>query len=388
MRSVKALFFMVVCAGLIACAGPRPKGEDLNLEDQSVQSVGITIFELTHEHGWYQVYAWYPADASQKDISDKSAHPIFYTDGWLNQPLAKQYRIPGFLMTEDPSKSLLDAQPKAGQFPIILFNHGWEAFPRANMKLMEHLAQQGFIVMSLGHPGDSIRLKRANGDLVDRKDTPERQQARSPSRQQLATLAEGYQGLKSSVNEKEYWQHIERLEQLPMYQPLQGSFSQWVQRTQHLLNLVEENRQMPNWLMPRVNAGQIGLMGHSFGGAVSGWVGRNAATVLPTIVMDVPQYRFGLQDRGAPNYSATCYFYSTHTKVRGLRISSEGINRALSQCEITFKGSAHMNFTDLNSVTPLKWFGVLGPVKGKVFEQQLFQQVTDFYQNFWRADAG
>jgi acetyl esterase/lipase len=130
-------------------------------------------------------------------------------------------------------------------------------------------------------------------------------------------------------------------------------------------------------------------MGHSFGGAVSGLVALQDPDKIPAVVLDAPQFDFGL-----PIYNTQAsilYLTGTDLKFGKTKVSNENLNQALVKHypniqERNFEGASHMNFTDLNHVTPLKWTGVLGPVDNKVFWQSLNDAVLNFFNQQFEND--
>ncbi|EAR10718.1 carboxylic ester hydrolase [Reinekea blandensis] len=358
---------------LSACASqPKP---DIS---QSSPQIGVQRFDVQRtETDWYQVYAWYPT------CNTLDTQPLPYSEDWLNDVLAQQYGIPAFLMGgESPSDSWLNAPPAPGAYPVLIFNHGWGAFARSNMTQMQTLAEAGFVVLSLNHPGDSAIVQDASGQLHRQSDdvlnTPE------PTEEDLAAIARQLTSIRDSQTPAAFRDAVAALEARPDYQPLQDNFQRWVADTEHLLTLLDSSsEQLPASLISHLDTTNIGLLGHSFGGAVSGVVTHRTEQHRPTIVMDVPQFTYGLElIHDTPTIR---YLNGTDTRYGKTTVSGEGMNAGWIQnnpnaSERTFTGAAHMNFTDLNHVPPLKWAGLLGSVDGKVFWNELNQDILTYYR--------
>jgi len=58
------------------------------------------------------------------------------------------------------------APPAPGRFPVAVFNHGYLSYPAQHTALFEHLAAQGYVVLSVGHPWESGGIVYPNGDTV------------------------------------------------------------------------------------------------------------------------------------------------------------------------------------------------------------------------------
>ena len=64
------------------------------------------------------------------------------------------------------TNSYTDASPAGGSFPVIGFNHGYTSYPAQQSALFEHLAANGYVVLSVGHPYESGGIVYPNGDAV------------------------------------------------------------------------------------------------------------------------------------------------------------------------------------------------------------------------------
>jgi hypothetical protein len=58
------------------------------------------------------------------------------------------------------------APAAAGRFPVAVFNHGYLSYPAQHTALFEHLAANGTVVLSVGHPWESGGIVYPNGDAV------------------------------------------------------------------------------------------------------------------------------------------------------------------------------------------------------------------------------
>jgi Platelet-activating factor acetylhydrolase, isoform II len=58
------------------------------------------------------------------------------------------------------------APPAAGRFPVVTFNHGFLSYPAQQTALFEHLAANGYVVLSVGHPWESGGIVYPNGNTA------------------------------------------------------------------------------------------------------------------------------------------------------------------------------------------------------------------------------
>lgn len=143
-------------------------------------AVGTVEFEVTDTlrsaqyapeptaHRRLYVRAWYPAQASGPDAQPRP----YFTE-------AEVTVLPGMLLpaVQQPadalrgcatlaSNSYQEAEPRPGSFPVIGYNHGYTSYPAQQTALFEHLAANGYVVFSVGHPYESGGLVYPNGDTL------------------------------------------------------------------------------------------------------------------------------------------------------------------------------------------------------------------------------
>lgn len=53
-----------------------------------------------------------------------------------------------------------------GAFPLVVLSHGFFVYAAQNTVLAEHLASHGYVVVAIGHPGDSVDVTLADGRTV------------------------------------------------------------------------------------------------------------------------------------------------------------------------------------------------------------------------------
>ena len=154
------------CASWPSVSGPHEVGTvEFEITD-SLRSAQYAPEPTPHRRLY--VRAWYPAQSP-----GTSAQPRpYFTE-------AEATVLPGMLLpalqqpadaltgcTSLASNSYLDAEPRPGSFPVIGFNHGYTSYPAQQTALFEHLAANGYVVVSVGHPYESGGLVYPNGDAL------------------------------------------------------------------------------------------------------------------------------------------------------------------------------------------------------------------------------
>jgi hypothetical protein len=113
------------------------------------------------------VRAWYPA----ADVSAARRRPYFTEAEIETVPVASLQ-----LLRQPPNalrnavrlltNAYVEAPPATGQFPVVVFNHGYLSYPAQHTALFEHLAANGYVVLSVGHPWESGGIVYPDGDAV------------------------------------------------------------------------------------------------------------------------------------------------------------------------------------------------------------------------------
>ena len=123
-------------------------GADAAYEGRGPDQVGTTRFALADGR---PVVAWYPATDAAADAPKET----FDIAGLLSPAL--QAKIPA----EKRPQYEIDAHPGAapatgGPYPLVLFSHGFAAFPEQSADLVTHLTSWGFVVVAPSHVERSL----------------------------------------------------------------------------------------------------------------------------------------------------------------------------------------------------------------------------------------
>jgi hypothetical protein len=113
------------------------------------------------------VRAWYPAG----DVAGYPRRPYFTTAEIGTVPVMSLQ-----LLRQPPdalrnaarllTNACVGAPPATGKFPVAVFNHGYLSYPAQHTALFEHLAGNGYVILSVGHPWESGGIVYPNGDRI------------------------------------------------------------------------------------------------------------------------------------------------------------------------------------------------------------------------------
>ena len=234
-------FWFTSCATFISHA--------ISLEDVAPPSgtytVGTQIIHMVDKDriAWYKdglnspremmVRVWYPA--VWKDGNQKA--PYNYNEALIGDVIAKGFGIPKAIMrtiNRIEGNSWLDAEPIQQQFPVLIFSHGHGALKTQNTTQMEELASHGYILFACDHTYDAgISVFPENRVIRNKTDLPE------------------------GISDKEKWAIRET-----QLNYREGDI-------QFLLDEMEAGNYLPPSIRNNLALDNIGIFGHSFGGATS-----------------------------------------------------------------------------------------------------------------------
>jgi dienelactone hydrolase len=113
------------------------------------------------------VRAWYPAARSEgrrrsyfTAAEKASVGPVM--SGAPPLPPPSWIDALGELVTH----GVVDAPIAEGPFPTLIYSHGASSYIGQNLALVEDLASHGYVVLGLGHPGESAALEYPDGHVT------------------------------------------------------------------------------------------------------------------------------------------------------------------------------------------------------------------------------
>jgi hypothetical protein len=126
--------------------------------------IGLRQIEFTAGTRRAQAYVWYPAledDSPFRPLNTPRESEAF-AGTFAALGLHAHASHAGAAVLSNAREA---ATPRAGAWPLVVFNHGGALDPLANATLMEELASNGYVAASLGHPGESAGLVWKDGSI-------------------------------------------------------------------------------------------------------------------------------------------------------------------------------------------------------------------------------
>lgn len=370
------IVFLVLLAGyaltLLQPPLPDPKGPHI---------VGYDRLAISHGENWVDVQIFYPA--TQATGEQPQATPLD-----LAEQFSKAYGAPTAAMQDDRLLPVYTNAPILdGQHPILVFNHGHGMFATQNSHQVIELASQGYILLALNHPGHSLLSK--NGEQVVFRQTHIASYEEDEMNFLLLRQQTGNNELRATTSIDEWKQTMSTI-QTEAFADIVDQFPIWIENNQLVLNALPQlqSGEIQSPLTNAIDLDKVGYFGHSFGGAVSTHMGMNDDRIKAAFNMDGPVFTWSLNDKPS---AAFCFAYGDSNTQAGIATDASWINqqvaKATNGCERTFIGAAHMNFSDLNEITVMKWLGQLGPIQSVLMRNNLNQSLLQFFNLHLRGSG-
>jgi len=364
-KSVKCLFGLFIVLIIIAVLGHSiiiPKLIPLsNLPVPSgIYSVGTKIFEWTDESRdeWFTeeiddkrrivVQVWYPSE-------DTNSAPVPYlvsADKWL-PALSGILELPQFLfdhLRNIGTNSFLNAtvNKQVENAPLVLFSHGIWGMRFQNTAQFEALASRGYIVASVDHTYDASLTLFKDGTIAD--------------------FRSGYEG---ELSEEEFW--ALRNPQLRTR----------VSDISFMIDAIGSKQNQGAEVWAAVDMENIGIFGHSYGGATSLIASIqderiDAAIALDGWMIPVP---LDVIDKGSNKP-----FYYIGRESWPDPLNYQQLNKFLesssNQSTMFLSGTEHFDYSDAPLFSPyMQTFGLTGEVPAKELAQKLEDEIVGFFDN-------
>ncbi len=327
---------------------PTPTGE---------YEIGTTHFELTDlsrnetftttpdDHRRFSIRTWYPTD----DITGLQLAPYVDYPAEFGKGVAQSWGFPSFIVSHFssiPTHSYYNAPlSEDGDFPIIMFSHGYGGFDIQDTSLMQELASHGYIVFSLAHSYEAATTYFPNGDAIYSADIV-----------------------------------------VPYDSTLNDSLKIWADDTIFLLDQLEitENSLIPSVFHTGLDFTRVGAIGHSFGGSTAEEVCLIDARFLAGISLDSPHILHSL------DMSMTKPFLMMFSEAYGDPEMNDIVyQNSVADCYGLFvNGTKHHNFADTSIWSPLlKSFGTIGTIDGYRMLHILNDYVLEFFDEYLKGEA-
>ncbi len=282
------------------------------------------------------VQFWYPAVPA----SGAQPGPWIENTNLVGPSISRYLGFPPFLLDHIiyarshsyPNAALSDAQAK---YPLIFFSHGWNGIRVQSTFLMEELASHGYIVVSIDHTYGARIVVFPDGRVAEN----------NPS------------ALPSSQPDEILFPAAHKL------------VDQWAGDIAFVMDtLTQWNQSDPSvFFTGHLDLDKVGASGHSTGGgAAIEFCGRDPRCKAG---VGLDPYLTPVSDKvldGGVRQPFVFLFSEKFPTARNTQLFSRLVAHSPQSQEISIRGSAHYDFTDLPLLTPLApYLGLKGPINAQ-----------------------
>ncbi|MGE3313879.1 MAG: alpha/beta hydrolase family protein [Planctomycetaceae bacterium] len=300
------------------------------------------------------VRAWYPADLPP------TAKPVpFWPDAATFGPLlARKLGMPGFLFNHlslVQSHTFRDVPLSAVQtrYPVVVFSHAYSpGFANQNLVQMEELASHGYVVLSIAHPYEGVAVQYPDGRIAATSEPRYREVITDGVVKAVPILRQCVAAKDPAEKEQLFRQYLDANPQA------QESLRVWTEDTQFVFDQLEriDQGEISCPFTKRIDLSNVGVFGHSMGGAVAGEVCSLDERCKAAVNLDGIQL-VAVIDR--PIRQPFLMMYSTINAGQNDPVYDRGRN---IRYEVIINDTNHNDFCDLGLISPLfRLTGVTGP---------------------------
>lgn len=311
-----------------------------------------------------EAYTADPADTRQ--IMVQFFYPAIPAPGaqpgpWMDQlevvgPIVARYiRLPSFALdharlAQTNSYPAAPLAPAPGQFPIVVYSHGWNGFRTINMNQAEELASRGFVVVTIDHTYGAMFTVFADGQVALNEPSALPDGAHDAAWQaRVGQLAATYAGDITFV--------LDQLEQVQ-----QGT--------------------VPTPFAGRLDLNRIGVFGYSTGGG--GMLLACASDPRCRVLLGQDPWAEPLPAAAlTASVSQPLFVMSSETWSHGDNVpflAQITANATGPVTHIHIAGTKHYDFTLIPLLSPLTpWLGLKGPLEGSRTLHIITTYTADFF---------
>jgi predicted dienelactone hydrolase len=401
MKAIFCYFLLIICWLL---PSPVLAKEKRSFLPSPTGPYAIGSFEADWQHMFaveskrLKAQVWYPKQKPEEHIAPLSYFP--YRGSEKANDIEKMLGMPADILLnlkDMKTHSYADGVAIKGEkFPLVIFNHGYWFYASQNTVLMEELASRGYIVVSVTHIGDSMRVDFADGSHSNTISySPE------PQREDKQTSAENtFWG--AATHEERVAAHPEFHKELEG-QRILASLETWQQELTAVLDDLEKGN-VPKKLaalMKSADFSKVAFTGMSFGGAVAASacdkdIRCDAAVNLdgfqfgdnlfnkkirtPFLMVNYDWMTYPLSGRFISwDFTANDYFYEPF----------HDAGNVADVYRIKVRLLKHMGFTDLPLfATPEINAPIVGALEGRLAVESVTMMVSAFLDRYLKAKEG
>ncbi|WP_430134084.1 alpha/beta hydrolase family protein [Paenibacillus lautus] len=347
--------------------GPEKAGtQTLHFTDQNREEV---LTEDQSDKRELMVQVWYPTENSNNNKRDTLFPKDKERFKKYIQSFSTSLKLPEFVLdywkySQTNSYENVEILPTASPYPVVLLSHGMGTSRVLHASQAENLASHGFIVVTIDHTYSTFATIFPDGRVTD------------------------YKTKMTTVEDRREVGSI------------------WTQDVEFVINQIEKlnSGAIESQFKGKIDLNNIGVMGHSFGGATAFNTTYLDHRIKAGVNMDGSLYE--VENRDDINkpflFIRSGNFKDWLANFDNDRNSDDEVTKSLSDelhimknvinqggDVIYVEGTQHFNFTDLQFYSPLiKLSGITGDIDGNRGSSIVNQYVLDFFNKQLKGTGG
>jgi predicted dienelactone hydrolase len=266
---------------------------------------------------------------------------------------------------------------KASKYPVILFSSGAGMFSDLNTIQMEEIASQGFVVFAVSHPNDDFAVIYSDGSIMPGN----LEQSSALAEDSKQAIAAAKRLFPNNENNPDFQRALIRNCKLN-----NENVRVWSDDMSFVADQISKlnDGSLPSIFTDKLDMSNLGIFGHSFGGAAAGETCLNDSRFKAFVNMDgtpfgdtvdrVIQQPFMILTE-KPNQNAK------------LPVSDGYSKNQKNFTTVYLNQSQHMNFTDFNTIIPSfgKAFGILGTIDANRQNEVMNSYIVSFFNKYLKG---
>lgn len=347
---------------------PSPKGK---------YQVGTQLFSFT-DNSRKEIYAnsntqrmlpvqvWYPTE--EKFCGDKE--PEFYMEKESCKNFERVLGIPYLLRhlasVKTNSYKEVPISNQEHKYPVVIFSHGYTGLIGQNTVQMETLASNGYIVFSIAHTYEAAESRFPDGVSIPFSEEQSNKLDDDWDKYSYLEGASNYEYYKQTLDEKG---------------TVFESLNVWRDDTIFVANQIEKlnKGEILSQFKGKLDVNNMGIFGHSFGGATAG----------QACAAD-KRFKAGINMDGSPFlvYNNLSQPFMLMTSSESKKSIIDGYHPKQKMLIVAVNDAEHNDFTDMTMLLPgLKSIGldVLGKIDGDKQENIMNEYILSFFNKYLKG---
>lgn len=341
-----------------------------------IYTVGTKSFHLIDENRYetftdapddqreLMLKVWYPSD------SDSGSAEPYWSEKSVGRLVSKSMSLPFFIfdhlaLVKTNSYPFTAVSQRRKSFPVLIFSHGYQSIIAQNTILMEELASNGYIVISVGHSYDAAGIIFPNGE-IKRSDTA----AYNKLWERETKFADLYLSARKTDDVEK------KRSLLKQFSDSVGIHKENIAiRVGDIKFVLDKLPELNKEFAGKIELDKIGVLGHSYGGATMAETCVNENRIKAGINLDGFQHG-SLIDGGEIHQPFMIFYNGNSHKMNDFMY--ENVLSALTVLQLD--SSRHFDFTDFPILSPLT---ALMGITGKNSSRKTFDIINSYTLAFF-----